>query len=234
MIDLWGSIFRRDHFRTLESGEVRDDRRVGVLPPKMEGPFAEPRLWKAAANGRVERVRQLLAGGADMEERGGVFESNPLHMAARRGQVDVVGMLLEAGANLSSTYHNGETPLHCAARHGRHAVIMLLLCKGANVFSKNNQGWMALHGAACSGHDAVVRALIKHGVDVSAKTHDGLTAEDLATAHSHIETAEALKAEAERRAKCEAFATGQHPRLGERSQVLALDVGVVRMVLDQV
>ena len=31
-----------------------------------------------------------------------------------------------------------------------------------------------------------------------------------------------------------AFAMGQHPRLGEGSRVLDLDVGVVRMVLDRV
>ena len=32
----------------------------------------------------------------------------------------------------------------------------------------------------------------------------------------------------------EAFAMGHHPRLGERSKVLALDAGVVRMILDSV
>ena len=32
----------------------------------------------------------------------------------------------------------------------------------------------------------------------------------------------------------EAFAMGHHPRLGERSRVLALDAGVVRMILDRV
>jgi WD40 repeat protein len=31
-----------------------------------------------------------------------------------------------------------------------------------------------------------------------------------------------------------AFAMGHHPRLGEKSRVLALDVGVVRMILDRV
>jgi len=30
-----------------------------------------------------------------------------------------------------------------------------------------------------------------------------------------------------------AFAMGQHPRLGELSRVLALDAGVVRMILDR-
>ena len=30
------------------------------------------------------------------------------------------------------------------------------------------------------------------------------------------------------------FAMGHHPRLGERSGVLALDAGVVRMILDRV
>ena len=31
-----------------------------------------------------------------------------------------------------------------------------------------------------------------------------------------------------------AFAMGHHPRLGKRSEVLAMDAGVVRMILDRV
>ena len=38
----------------------------------------------------------------------------------------------------------------------------------------------------------------------------------------------------ERDAKCEAFALGMHLRLGAGSQVLELEVGVVRMILDLV
>ena len=34
--------------------------------------------------------------------------------------------------------------------------------------------------------------------------------------------------------KSVAFAMGHHPRLGERSEVLVLDEGVVRMILDRV
>ena len=33
---------------------------------------------------------------------------------------------------------------------------------------------------------------------------------------------------------CVAFAMGHHPRLGEGSQVLELEVGVMRMIMDRV
>ena len=43
-----------------------------------------------------------------------------------------------------------------------------------------------------------------------------------------------LKAEAQRRARCEAFAMGQQERLGVGSWVQELEPGVVHMVLDHV
>jgi len=56
----------------------------------------------------------------------------------------------------------------------------------------------------------------------------------VATAESRLQIAEMLKAEALRRAQCEAFAMGQLERLGAGSMVRGLDPGVVRMVLEHV
>mmetsp|Transcript_2321 Transcript_2321/g.5497 ORF Transcript_2321/g.5497 Transcript_2321/m.5497 type:complete len:88 (-) Transcript_2321:54-317(-) len=53
-------------------------------------------------------------------------------------------------------------------------------------------------------------------------------------AKTHLQVTAILTAEAVRRAKCEAFAMGQLDRLGAKSRVLALDAGVVRMVLEHV
>ena len=76
--------------------------------------------------------------------------------------------------------------------------------------------------------------LIEAGADVSAKDKCGSTPADFATFQSHVRIASTLIAEAERRAKCEAFAMGQQGRLGAGTRVQELEAGVVRMILEQV
>ncbi|KAJ1473739.1 ankyrin repeat-containing domain protein [Baffinella frigidus] len=164
-------------------------------------PVPDPALWTAAVNGLPEEVRQLLAGGADIEEPAGSM---------------------------------GFTPLGVVAVMGFQEVVLLLLANGAEVSATDNVGWTPLHYAALGGNVALVELLLDSGADVLSKSDSGKTPEDLATMGSHPQVAAVLKAEAERRAKCEAFAMGQQERLGAGSRVQELEVGVVRMVLDQV
>ena len=69
---------------------------------------------------------------------------------------------------------------------------------------------------------------------MDSKLSDGRTPEDAAIAIPHPQIAAMIRAEGVRRAKCEAFALGQHARLGAGSWVQALDAGVVSMVLEKV
>ena len=124
--------------------------------------------------GRTEEVRKLLAGGADIEERGpeGV---TPLICAVHEGHEAVVRLLLEDGADISIKDSDGRTPLHHAAL-GNHnsdeAVAQLLLEKGADVSLKARDESTPLHFAACQGALAVLRLLLEHGADASAKTKE--------------------------------------------------------------
>ena len=54
-------------------------------------------LWNAAVYGRFEEVRQLLADGAIIEEKGGERGCGPLHAAAQGGHMDVARLLLAGG-----------------------------------------------------------------------------------------------------------------------------------------
>jgi hypothetical protein len=78
----------------------------------------------------TEEVRQLLAEGSDVAERGGSSLSTPLGAASWRGREGVVGLLLEAGADMSATDIYRWMPLVCATRWGREAVVRLLLDRG--------------------------------------------------------------------------------------------------------
>ena len=252
-------------------------------------PLLPPALWTAALQGRTEEVRQLLEGGADIEEPGGSTESSPLGEAALRGHISTVQLLLSRDADVSAKAKGGETPLLFAALHGHAEVALLLLGQGADIFAKNQVGNSSLHLALLfDGTAEVVLLLLDHGAEISAKRNDGQTPLHLAAyggreelarllveegaelsatdnlartpediAHSrprprhltlprgmHPEEGVAavaagqaavevmLKAEVVRRAQCEAFAAGQHPRLGAESRVLEFDVGVARMILD--
>jgi ankyrin repeat protein len=65
-------------------------------------------LHKAVAECDIERVRQLVAAGADVnapDEDG----ATPLHYAGAERHVDIIRLLLEAGADLSSVDKQGKT-----------------------------------------------------------------------------------------------------------------------------
>ena len=227
-------------------------------------------FWDAASLGRTEELQPLLARGANIEERGGMTQSSPLHAAARMGCSEAVKLLLDHGADVSScdltgrtplqetaasghvkvallllqngaavsaqSLHEGATAMHFAARYGdwsaNLSVLRLLISKGADTSAKDNDGGTALFWAARDGKRAVVPFLLFHdkGADLQSMSN-GRTPEDVAFSRSHLEVAAMLKAEALRRATCEAFAMGQHERLGEGSRVRGLEPEVVRMLL---
>ena len=57
-------------------------------------------LHGAAQHGALDRVRQLIAEGADPHARESGDNTTPLHWAAARGDVAIVRELLEAGADV--------------------------------------------------------------------------------------------------------------------------------------
>jgi ankyrin repeat protein len=129
-------------------------------------------LWTAVMQLRTEEVRQLLLGGANIEERGGTLAGDlttPLQVAVIRGHTDVVQLLLEHGADTSAAFE-GETPLH---RTKDEAIALLLFQHGADVSARNNLGQTPLHRAAFNGHEAVVKVLLENGSDVSVRDNDG-------------------------------------------------------------
>lgn len=95
-------------------------------------------LHAAAIRGRNEMVKELIAGKADVNIKGGWTQRTPLHDAASMGAVEVVKLLLDAGATVDEKSANGNTPLHEAAGAGEADVIQMLLDAGADGNAKNN------------------------------------------------------------------------------------------------
>ena len=163
---------------------------------------ANPALWTAARDGGTEVVRQLLADGAEVEERGGWTEGTALDVAATHGHEAVARLLIGKGAAVSAKDNGGITPLHWAASRGHEAVVWLLLEHRAEVSVKDDHGVTPLHSAASYGFEAVVGLLLEHGADLSAKLNKrGWTPLDLAIMRSEHSVAAMLSAEAARRAQ---------------------------------
>lgn len=103
--------------------------------------FEAERLHRAAADGDVEEMQRLIAGGCSLE----LFDylgRAPLHCATEGRHLRAVEWLIAAGANINShdEQHIGETPLCYAAKKDLSELVELLLRKGAD---PDIPGWMA-------------------------------------------------------------------------------------------
>ena len=81
-------------------------------------------LHGAARAGDVEKVKELLRAGADVDGEGW-FGETPLHLAAFEGHRELTALLIEKGADVSAKDEYASTPLHEAAWGGHPEVAAL-------------------------------------------------------------------------------------------------------------
>lgn len=137
-------------------------------------------LLDAVSAGDVDRVRKLLAAGANCDERNG-DGATALMLAAHAGNLDLVKALIDAGADANATDARGWSPLMKAAYNadldrGFADVAQALIDAGANVEAPIGYGVRPLMLAAGYGETAVVETLLRAGADVLARNDGGLTA----------------------------------------------------------
>ena len=146
------------------------ERELGIFRRKVFAVF-----FKSGTDERIDMVRTLLVGGANINARG-ADGITPLHVAAFSGDAAAIHALLVDGANVDARAKDGFTPLHGVARLGDvAAAIHALLAGGANVNARSLDGFTPLHGVAVLGDVAAVRALLAGGADVNARSNDGFT-----------------------------------------------------------
>ena len=133
-------------------------------------------LTAAAAAGRIEEVRTLLAQGAEVNQKGGGCGA-ALHCAARGGHIDTIRVLLQAGANPDlGGGINGWTPVMHAIHKNQRRAVAALLEGGANVNASTKTGLTALMMAAGYGQPETVKLLLARGADPHLESADGSTA----------------------------------------------------------
>lgn len=154
-------------------------------------------VFEAAAAGRAESVRRLIANGSATANGYAADGFTPLGLAAFFQRRDVVATLLELGAdpNLAAKNAIQASPLHSAAAGGPDLeIVRLLLDAGADPNVQQRHGFTPLHSAAHNGALAQVQLLIARGADVDAATDEGKTAVDYARERHYDEIVAALAA----------------------------------------
>ncbi len=111
----------------------------------------------------------LINGGADVNARGGEFDS-ALKAASYRGHLEVVQQLLEKGADVHAHAGDYGSALQVASGGGHVEVVQQLQEKGAAVNAQGGENGSVLQAASALGHLAVVQKLLDHGVAATAQT----------------------------------------------------------------
>ncbi len=142
---------------------------------KTPSPQTTTPLAQAAAGGREDIVRMLLAQGSDINA-GNSHGQTPLHLAADQGNSGVVKLLLEQGAMVDAVETvAGYTPLHYAAGHGHTNLCELLIRYGADPDALTGDLDSPLHLAIQKGRPGVVGVLLKYRARLDVRSKDDMT-----------------------------------------------------------
>lgn len=146
--------------------------------------------WTAAVHGDVASLREVVAGGADVNKRNH-DNRTPLHLAASEGQLEVVQVLVEElGAALDVTDRWGGTPLDDAIRCEAREVSKYLFSKGAALgrTSASPTDAVLLCAAAARGSMPTLLGLVRRKVNINLADHDKRTALHLAASEGKGKT----------------------------------------------
>ena len=144
---------------------------LAVAVAALVGGGPESPVADAAMDGEADRVRALVAEGADVNASQG-DGMTALHWAARRGDEDLATFLVESGAKVDGGTRIGAyQPLHMAAEVGAGRIVALLLSAGADPGARTVDvgGATPLHFAASAGEVTGIRALLEAGAEVDAR-----------------------------------------------------------------
>lgn len=131
-------------------------------------------LMQAAADGDLNKVKELLAQGAEFNSVDNNGDTALSH-GAMHGHEAVVQQLLDEGAGVNSANNDGDTALSLGAMHGHEYVVHQLLIKGVEFDRADNNGDTALSLGAMRGHEAVVQQLLDKGAGVHCVDINGDT-----------------------------------------------------------
>jgi ankyrin repeat protein len=174
------------------------DRATGMTP-----------LQAAAQGGDLERLRDLLVRGANVNQPSSQNGATPLHYAAESGRLAIAKALLDGGADVdvraglnrvdmssgrSDRVGQANTPLMFAAAEGHAKMVELLLDRDADIDARNQEGGTALFLAAQRGQSGAVETLLRRGANPAITTDRGALPLHIAAERGRIAAVKALLA----------------------------------------
>ena len=131
-------------------------RGQAAIAERIAAALTELDVFEAAALGRIERLRELLAANPALATARSADGFTALHYPAFFGRGEAAAAaaaLLDAGADVNARSDNAFSvlPIHSAVAGGHDAVVAVLVDAGADVNARQRHGWTPLHGAAQNG-----------------------------------------------------------------------------------
>lgn len=126
-------------------------------------------LMRAAQEGNVAKVQELLNQGVNVNEQSKRSKATPLIFAASAGNVEVVRLLLKRGANPNLCSWADMCPIWWATQSGSYETVKTLIEAGADV--KRNPGvdsleHPTLQQAVFAGRSDIVQLLLDHETEI--------------------------------------------------------------------
>ncbi len=132
-----------------------------------QGP--QSHMLRAAAEGNMFKVDELLSAGADVNARTS-DGATALMVAVYYGYPQTSRLLMERGADVNAKTDRGATALHYAAQRGNAVIVRDLLAKGADPDPVSGAGNTPVELARAAGHQDVVEVLQQAGASGAAAT----------------------------------------------------------------
>ena len=110
------------------------------------GPGGMTPFLTAAQTGSIEMMKELIALGADVNEKT-LDGSNGLLLAVTSRRLDAVKFLVENGVNVNDAPKGRGTALHSAIRFGSNSIVQYLADHGADFTIKDGFGRNAVEEA---------------------------------------------------------------------------------------
>ncbi len=168
-----------------------------TAPSASEQAVLDKRLRDAAWDNQVERARDLIRRGADVNAKDDTEQSAYL-IATSEGYLDLLNLTLVQGARVNDKDSWNGTGLIRAAERGHALVVGRLLRAGIDKNHVNRIGYQAIHEAVWLGENSrtyvdTIRALVAGGVQLDrASVREGLTPLQMARQRGYTELESAL------------------------------------------
>ncbi|CAG2199579.1 unnamed protein product [Mytilus edulis] len=152
------------------------------------------KLIKAAEDGDLEKVKNLVRHGADINYKDTFGSFTALHCAANNGNIEIINYLADKKADMNCRNNRGRTPLHLSVHKGRIEASKALINRGTAINAVNIFGCTALHMAGYWVKSVEMsKMLVDNGASVNIKDKDGITPVEIAAKGQNTDVFEYLK-----------------------------------------